>query len=711
MVEIDRVAYVSIVGFTARRAIAHPFVRYQVFKISIFNVFLNSQLIHTLKIKVTPYAKLPYMRENRKYHKINYKAYHEIHNMMYCVDRGSLKTYFYSRNNVINYYTRQSYGVELFTLDVQSGTYRPIRFQKLRVPVKDENSILIKTEKGKWYIITTYYDSSSELEYIVIIDALNGACLYKEQIVGDGNLYVDILYPVANRILPVIHITRWDVYVKLFDMDNENIYTITTTNLKDIDSLVNLIMDNAKNSETLRDNPLNCEVDYIESVYTWGISYLYGLYNEKIIYTRGLKIELSLNLKLKNRGRYQRHDTCELRYLLLCVELDNKDLNCYLDLSKVELHLIDENYERHILYNVPLKPIIYKYPISDNINDICLSTCLYKDQCYYIYNRHDGIGIIKVPESDYLRLSYSKTALYRYSNYLIIFFLDKPQNLVIIDTEKNKIGFWECEYCNSLHSTKYIQYYSKKQDKLIFLSTETANILVIDLNKIRFIFKSNKHSDCIGNFGDSSSNKDKLCDVRYCVNIAESLAEAITRVKGYEVVVDEDQFKLISHYFDIESDTLYIFATYVIYATRYIGVFSLRILHNNFNFEVLHHIETHSSEIIILSNVLEHRNLRRLSMSKTLLYRFSVDRAGDLDMAYNETTKRLISIRHNRNSIDITKKRYAVLGLLSVDSFKDLIAVTYLIADGDDVENLALLFIKSELSLVRAMTATEVQSA
>jgi len=52
-----------------------------------------------------------------------------------------------------------------------------------------------------------------------------------------------------------------------------------------------------------------------------------------------------------------------------------------------------------------------------------------------------------------------------------------------------------------------------------------------------------------------------------------------------------------------------------------------------------------------------------------------------------------------------------VLGLVSVDSLKDLIAVTYSIVDGDDVENLALLFIKSELSLVRAMTATEVRSA
>ena len=243
------------------------------------------------------------------------------------------------------------------------------------------------------------------------------------------------------------------------------------------------------------------------------------------------------------------------------------------------------------------------------------------------------------------------------------------------------------------------------------MSRETANILVIDIKKIHFIFKSNKHSDCIGNFGDNSGNKDKLCDVRYCVNIAESLAEAITRVKGYEVVVNEDQFELISHYFDISSDTLYIFATYVIYTTRYIGVFSLRMLHNNFNFEVLHHIETHSSEISILSNVLERKNLRRLSMSKTLLYRFSVDRAGDLDMAYNVNTKCLISIIHNRNSIDITTKRYAVLGLLSVDSFKDLIAVTYLIADGEDAQNLALLFIKSELTLVKAMTATEVGSA
>jgi len=157
-------------------------------------------------------------------------------------------------------------------------------------------------------------------------------------------------------------------------------------------------------------------------------------------------------------------------------------------------------------------------------------------------------------------------------------------------------------------------------------------------------------------FGDSSDNKDKLCDVRHCFNIAKLLAEAITRAEGYEVDINEDQFNLISHYFDTNLDTLYILATYIIYSTRYIGVFSLRMSHKNFNFRVLYHIQTRRGKISILSNVLERKKLRRLSMSKILLYRFNVDSSGDLDMAYNKNTKRLISIRHNRNSIDITKK-------------------------------------------------------
>jgi hypothetical protein len=170
-----------------------------------------------------------------------------------------------------------------------------------------------------------------------------------------------------------------------------------------------------------------------------------------------------------------------------------------------------------------------------------------------------------------------------------------------------------------MRSTEYIQYYSKKQDKLIFLSRETANILVIDIKKIHFIFKSNKYSDCIGNFGDSSDNKDKLCDVRHCFNIAKLLAEAITRAEGYEVDINEDQFNLISHYFDTNLDTLYILATYIIYSTRYVGVFSLRMSHKNFNFRVLYHIQMRRSKISILSNVLECKKLRRLSMFKILL--------------------------------------------------------------------------------------------
>jgi hypothetical protein len=385
-------------------------------------VFFNLQNPHVLNIKVAPYAKLPYIIDGKKYRKINYKAYYKTHNMMYCVESDTRKTCFYSRNNVISYHIKRFYDKELFILDIASENYKPIRFSKLDIHIEDEWPILVKTEKGKWYILTTYYDSSSSSEYVAIIDGLNGVYLYKEQMVGDGNVYVNILYPVANRILPIIHVTRWNLYVKLFDMDNESVYTIITINLEDIDRLVKLIIDNAKSSEPLKDNLLSCEVDYIEKVYISEIKYLYGLSNEKIIYTRGIKLDLSLYLKLKNRESHQRYDPSELHHLLLCLELDNKDLNYYLDLSKVELHLIDENYERHILDNVSLKPTIYKYSLSDNISDIYLSTCLYKDQCYYIYNRPDGIGIIKVPESDYLRLSYSETALYRYNNYIIIFF-------------------------------------------------------------------------------------------------------------------------------------------------------------------------------------------------------------------------------------------------------------------------------------------------
>jgi hypothetical protein len=292
-----------------------------------------------------------------------------------------------------------------------------------------------------------------------------------------------------------------------------------------------------------------------------------------------------------------------------------------------------------------------------------------------------GIGIAKVSEGDYKELLYDRAALYRHEEYLIILLLDKHQTLIVVDIDKNKIGCWECEYCNVEHAINYIPYYSKKQDKLILLSRETPVMIIIDIGKINLIFKSNKHSDCIGNFGEGDDSKGESSEVRCCINIVQLVAEAIARTRGYDIEIGE--FKLISHYFDAGSGTLYVLATYVVYTTRYIGAFSFRGSCDNFSFKVLCHqvlydTQMDYSEISVLSKVLERTNRHLLSISKVLLHRLITGKLGDLDMAYNLNNQRLVSIGHNRNSISLTDRRHKV-STLNIHSFEDVIVARHFI--------------------------------
>ena len=662
-------------------------------------MFFNSKTIHTFKIKIAPYAKLPYVIDDRNYYKNDYEPYNQIHNTIYCVDSGSSKTCFYIRSNTINYYRKQVYGQELFLFDNSSGTYRPIQLKRLDTGINEENTIAIKTEKGKWYVIKKYTRGASKSQYIFIMDALSGTWLYKEEITNDSNIYIDILYPLANRILPIIQVTLWNLYVNLFDMDNENIYNMITINSEDIDSLVRLIVNNSEHHAALKNRLLHYKIDYIENFSIVETKYLYELSDKNFIYIKGIMCRFSLDVRYRKKENYYYYDTCRLRELFCYIELDKQDVNCWLDFNKVNLNWANLYSYSTLSINDTLKPVIHKYSISDGINDIYLSTCLYKDKCYYIYNTPHGIGIVKVSKSDYIELSPKQAALYRYGKYLIIFLYDLYTNLIIIDIENNKIGYWTFKNCEIYYRIQYEQYYSKAQNKLIFVSKDLGTLLIIDIEKLYLLFNSNSYSECIGNYDDNKNNKDKSCDILCCFDINQLIAEAISRKKS--INIDRSEVTLISHYIDTNSDMLYILATHFVDGIKYVGVFSFRMSCNNFTFKKLHY-----SPISVPYHGLVHNTYNKLCMSKIFFYKVDEDVSRELNIAYNENVRRLVDIRYNRNSIDVYTMRYALTGQ-SVFNYKDLIVVRY-ITTISDPDRLSLLFIRSELALVKPLMATPI---
>jgi hypothetical protein len=666
-------------------------------------VFLELQSSHPLNIKVAFYAKLPCVRNDRKYYAVSYTPYRNIHNAMHCIASLSFKTYFYNRHNVIYYHRESADSVELFTLDNVSLTYKPIRFRKLNIKIKDESTVLIKTESGKWYVITVLEEYPSRVEYLIIIDALSGMYLYKEKITGDNNIDVFIIYPIANRVLPIVHFARQNVYIKLFDTKDEGFYTAMTISLEDIDQLVKLIINSAKDFQNIKHILLHYEIDYIEQVKITESEYQYESSNKRPAYIKGARFKFNLTVKYKNGQGEHKNYTCDLYHILLYIELDKANVNCYLDFSKVSLIWDSRLIGEYSAANNKIEPVTRKYPLSDGLNDIYLSGCLYKDQCYYIYSTPYGVRIEKANKSYNASLEPKQAALYFHRNYLIMFIETEYASLIIVDTEHKKIGYWICKNFKTYNRIHYNQYYSKPQDKLIFLSNDLEILFIIDVGKLNSIFNSNKYLYCAGDH-DDYDDKEKQCDIMCCFNLRQLIAKTISHSVGY--ALNPKEVKLIRHHVDTDSGTLYILASHIRNSINHIEIFSFRMSCNHLAVRSVHHMPISSFyrsmdyvSISLFYSSLKHKIYKRLGMSKIFLYGYDKNVSRSLDMAYNKEAKCLLDIRYNRNSIRIRRLKY----ILRQVNCKDFVFVSYTEILASNTE-LPLLFIKAELSLVTRMT-------
>jgi hypothetical protein len=665
-------------------------------------VFLNLQSFHPLNIKIAVYAKLPYVRNDRNYYATSYTPYSNIHNAMHCITSDSFKTYFYNRHNAIYYHRVSAHSVELFTLDNATLTYKPIRFRKLNIKIKDESIVLIKTEGGKWYIITAVEEYSSRVKYLLIIDALSGMYLYKEEITGGNNIYVDIMYPIANRVLPIIHFAHQNVYIKLFDIKNESFYTAVTISLEDIDLLVKSIISSAKDFQEIKDTLLSYEIDYIEKVKISEFEYQYEADSKNPVYIKEARLKFNLTVKYKSGESKYENYTCDLYHVFLYVKLDKGNVNCYLDFSKASLIWNNRLLGEYSSANNKIKPVTRKYPISDGFGDIYLSRCLYKDQCYYIYSTPDGIEIAKASKSYHASSSPKQVALYRHRNYFIMFIETEYASLIIIDTKLKKIGYWTCENFQTHNRIYYEQYCSKSQDRLIFLSNDLEILFIIDVERLKSIFNGNEYLYCSGDH-DEYDDKDKKCDIVCYFNLKHLIAKAISHER--RLALNPKEVNLIRHHFDTDSDTLYILASYTMNGITHIKIFSFVISCNHFVTRNVHYMSISSFyrsrdyvSISLLYSSLKHRIYKKLGMSKIFLYGYNENVSRSLDMAYNEETKCLLDTRYNRNSTRLRRLKY-VSGQFN---HKDLLFISYTESLTYHTK-LSLLFIKVELPLVMQM--------
>ncbi len=141
-------------------------------------MFLGYSIGRPISIKNAHHIKLPYAK-----HKVNFSTsklvpYGGIYNLIYGLDKQDVTTYFYIKNNTI-YYHRKLFGEpQFFWIDYRSNEHKLIEFRSLKYNIGGLENLLIKTDKGKWYVISDGVGIKRKKKYLALIDATTGRELF-----------------------------------------------------------------------------------------------------------------------------------------------------------------------------------------------------------------------------------------------------------------------------------------------------------------------------------------------------------------------------------------------------------------------------------------------------------------------------------------------------------------------------------------------------
>ena len=164
------------------------------------------------------------------------------------------RTYFGTRKNEILYYNnifgegdprsynRDKYNLFWFMTDIVNGVYLPVEFSKINYFTGKNKSLLFRL-KSKFYILSNeiykeeHIDTTNPPNYVGVIDANTGETLYIEN--RKNSLCLDLFYPIANIIVPVIQIDNSMINVHLVDTLSQQINTLSWT----LDKIEPMVMD------------------------------------------------------------------------------------------------------------------------------------------------------------------------------------------------------------------------------------------------------------------------------------------------------------------------------------------------------------------------------------------------------------------------------------------------------------------------------------
>ncbi len=636
-------------------------------------MFFKLRENNRINIKVAHCLKFPYACEIsnafEEYTKVTFRSgiSHILPFKEAVCDGLAYRTYFRTRNNEISYYNnffwegdpRRYNGDRLrlfwFIKDIIRDMYRPIELSKLNYFTGKNKSLLFKL-KDKFYIASNelykpeHIDTINAPNYVAIIDAASGKALYLEN--RKNNLYLDLFYLIANKIVPVIQMDNNSIKVYLVDIISQKVNTLSWN----IDEIESVVMDmlykssGFKYMEDLLENIKFMNFNENSIKYT---EYTYDVTSEYFSYVKEIKIYSDVYINASEGRR------CNLVRLGVIMVLDQDSIECYLDLGKLAITIRSkEKYrEYHFIGDNPyenIRILPQKIYISSEIPKIYLSNVLYSNECYdIIYSNEKGIVLKNKKLYTQRRMDtkldavwdsdneFSNFKVYRHKDYLFIMKVPtyiSPVFLIVIDFKSGRLyPFISGDYFNIVlrKDLNYTFYYSKTNGNLIFLPTELEHIFVMDLRKLNDKICQIKQNGC------EKEHYGLVEDFIEVLDVPELLINAV--FQQHHIQTEDETVKALSYRIDKNLDKLYIVGKYNIDDTKYLGLFEF-IISERGSFLKPVTYSTHDS-------VLYHKNK---SMKQINLCNLNIQRIFD-----SRTFNSSLEITCNRNAtfVDVWNNR------------------------------------------------------
>jgi hypothetical protein len=696
-------------------------------------VFLSLLPNNTISIKIAYHVKLPYIEGTIDFSKTKMVNHGGIYNLIYGISKNDFTTYFQIKNNVIFCHRKLPGAPQFFRFKPYMSGYELIEFYNLNHSINGSESLLIRTDEGKWYIISDGVDYEAQKNCLALIDGTTGKNLFIAS--QDDNVLLKYLYPIADAIFPILQVTNNVIFLHLFDLSNgehgsvswsisEDVIPLLLSSLrrkfdinmfKDIKSDMNsLLLKECKILYIGYNNDIGCKMNQLNDIKCISIKLDFTLLGTKYKY----KIS-NLGIKMSLKDNIIRFYMCieYARFQFFKSKKAPKD--------SADGVLRDDRTSSLCLAS-------REYIINTKLVNTYISSVIYKDNCLYIVHNNEGV---RIPEKrDFVNGYAAYAVIYTYGQYLIIVTAGgyRDVKLIVLHSGSRSIGIWTIEdwiWGAISYMAVYNCHYDVLSNRLIFLSNNLECLFFIEVEKMKKALKVESNSECADELYRDIKELGSVFNLKKLIlNSINEFHKPFEKMrnsrnkskkvknKSYEIEVD-----LLGYFIDEKLNKIYIIGQYELYEKVYIGLF-VSPLEKQMKFKLVGLTTDRSIYVLKYTvNILTNASKGIDSLFKYNFYRLRKTIVKSLDICYDNNNT-FVDFNYNRKSKKIVSQ--SIDYNIKIDFSWNIGNIIFIMYDCPDFAkrtlvktsdihkrfycNRAYSFILADLNLVRSMLVVRV---